>query len=117
MIRLNAMRLLLGVICALMLAACASMGRPEGGPRDELPPVFVSSNPAPGSLNVNRNRITLTFDENVQLTEASSKVVISPVQKQMPSISAAAAISMWSCATPCCPIRPIPSISPMPSRI
>ncbi len=88
MIRLNAMRLLLGVICALMLAACASMGRPEGGPRDELPPVFVSSNPAPGSLNVNRNRITLTFDENVQLTEASSKVVISPVQKQMPSISA-----------------------------
>lgn len=86
--RLNAMRMLLGAICALMLAACASMGRPEGGPRDELPPVFIGSNPSPGSLNVTRNRITLTFDENVQLTEASNKVVISPVQKQMPSITA-----------------------------
>jgi len=82
------MRLLLGVIFAVMLAACASMGRPEGGPRDELPPVFLGSNPAPGSLNVDRNRITLTFDENVQLTDAASKVVISPVQKQQPSISA-----------------------------
>lgn len=82
------MRLLLGAVCALMLAACASMGRPEGGPRDELPPVFMGSNPAPGTLNVTRNRITLTFDENVQLTDASSKIVISPVQKQQPSISA-----------------------------
>ena len=82
------MRLLLGVICALMLAACASMGRPEGGPRDELPPVFLGSNPSPGSRNVDRSRITLTFDENVQLTDATSKVVISPVQKQQPSISA-----------------------------
>jgi hypothetical protein len=37
---------------------------------------------------VNRTHITLTFDENVQISDASSKVVVSPAQKTMPSISA-----------------------------
>ena len=42
------MRALLAVVVAMAVAACASMGRPEGGPRDTEPPVFVSSNPAAG---------------------------------------------------------------------
>ncbi|MDE6491510.1 MAG: Ig-like domain-containing protein, partial [Muribaculaceae bacterium] len=85
--RLNTMRLLLGFVALAMLAACASMGRPEGGPRDETPPVFQGSTPAPGSLNVSGSRVTLTFDENVQLDDPSNKIVISPAQSQAPSIS------------------------------
>lgn len=81
------MRTLLAVVVALALAACASMGRPEGGPRDTEPPVFVSSNPMPGELNVTRNRIRVTFNENVNVTDAMSKILVSPVQKDMPSIS------------------------------
>lgn len=82
------MRLLLAAIAATLLAACASIGRPEGGPRDKLPPVFVKSNPAPGSVNFNGKRITITFDENVSLEKVSDKVVVSPAQKSMPQISA-----------------------------
>lgn len=82
------MRMLLAVIAAAILAACASIGRPSGGDYDMVPPQFVGSNPAPGSVNVGRGRVTITFDENVQLEDAGNKVVVSPAQKQTPQISA-----------------------------
>lgn len=70
------------------MVACASIGRPEGGPRDVMPPVFIKSNPAQGQTNVNSNKIELFFDENLKVEDVSNKVVISPVQKSMPSIIA-----------------------------
>ena len=54
---------------ASVVAACASIGRPEGGPRDETPPEFVRSTPAPGSTGVDRNRIDIFFNENVKLED------------------------------------------------
>ncbi len=71
-----------------LLAACASIGRPEGGERDELPPVFVRSNPEPGALEFKGNRLNIFFDENIKMEDVMNKVVVSPVQKQPPSISA-----------------------------
>lgn len=73
---------------ALIAAACASMGRPDGGTRDEEPPVFLRSNPSPGTTNVKPSKITLTFNENVQLEDAFNKVIVSPAQKQQPQVSA-----------------------------
>lgn len=70
------------------MAACASIGRPEGGPKDELPPVFVRSNPAPGELNFKGNKITAVFNENIKVEDVMNKVVVSPVQKKMPRVSA-----------------------------
>ena len=81
------MRMLLIGSVALLVAACASIGRPEGGPRDEVPPEFVRSTPAPGSVGVERSRIDIFFDENIKLEDPSNKIVISPAQKQSPSIS------------------------------
>lgn len=75
--------------CALTawgLASCASIGRPEGGPRDETPPEFVRSTPAPGALNFSGNRIEAVFDENIQLKDAFDKVIVSPVQTTAPSV-------------------------------
>lgn len=82
------MRMLLVVAVALIVAACASMGRPEGGPKDEIPPVYVRSTPAPGARNVSADRFTIIFNENVQIKDAMSKVVVSPPQKSMPKIMA-----------------------------
>lgn len=79
--------MLLGAVLLALVSACASIGRPQGGPRDETPPRFVRSNPRPGQLRVNNNRIHLTFDENIQLDDAFNKVVVSPVQTQPPAIS------------------------------
>jgi len=78
---------LLACACVL-LAACASIGRPEGGPRDYQPPVMVSVNPPIGSLNVRPSRIEIVFNENVQLDDAFNKVIMSPASKNTPVVRA-----------------------------
>ena len=81
------LQLLLALIVALFMAACANMGRPEGGPRDETPPVYVRSNPAMGQLRFKGNRISVDFDENIQLDDPQNKIVVSPAQRTTPAIS------------------------------
>lgn len=75
------------VVC-IMLAACASMGRPEGGPRDTIPPRAIYSNPGDGAVNFKGKRMRVYFDENVQIQDAMNKVVVSPAQITPPAISA-----------------------------
>ena len=70
------------------MAGCANIGNPSGGPRDEDPPIFVSADPLPGSLNVKKTRQTLTFNELVNVKDAFSKVVVSPVGKSVPKVMA-----------------------------
>lgn len=69
-----------------MLAGCASMGTPDGGPYDEDPPVFIGGSPAMNALNVTEKRITIDFDENIRLQNAFEKVIISPPQQEQPKI-------------------------------
>lgn len=78
---------LLLLLLITLVQSCANMGRPSGGPRDEDPPRFVSANPALGSVNVDRNRIVLTFNELVNVKDAFSKVVVSPTSKSTPRVT------------------------------
>ncbi len=70
-----------------LLAGCANIGNPSGGPRDEDPPRLVSANPPPGSLGVNRTKMVLQFDELVNVKDAFSKVVVSPTSRSVPRVS------------------------------
>ena len=74
------------MLAALLLYSCANIGRPEGGPRDMDPPIFIGSDPKPNALNVKKSKIELVFDEIVTLKDQQTKVVISPVQKENPVI-------------------------------
>lgn len=78
--------LLLWIPALLLTAACASMGTPTGGPRDEEPPHFVRSNPAPGATNVRRNHISLEFNELVNVKDAFQNVVVSPTGSSTPRV-------------------------------
>lgn len=71
-----------------MFFACANIGRPDGGPFDEQPPVMVKSVPEQRGLNVNRKKVNIEFDEYITLENASEKVVISPPQTKTPEINA-----------------------------
>jgi len=71
-----------------VLTACANIGTPEGGPRDYAPPRAMNFSPANGATGVDRNRIEITFDEIVNIKDQQKKVTVSPVQREMPSISA-----------------------------
>lgn len=79
--------LLWALVATGVLVSCASIGNPSGGPRDEDPPIFVKGNPAPGALNVKKQKVELEFDELVNVKDAFSKVVVSPVSKSVPRVS------------------------------
>lgn len=81
------LRMLIAVVAAAVTVACANMGRPEGGPRDETPPRYTHSNPSLGQLNVKGNKVTIVFDENIALDDPTNKIVVSPAQKTQPAIS------------------------------
>ncbi len=74
--------LMLVIVCY----SCASMGTPDGGPYDELPPKFIGSSPRLQAVNVKNNKFELEFDENVKLEKPSEKVVVSPPQLEQPEI-------------------------------
>ena len=70
----------------LLLAACASIGSPEGGPRDYTPPQVVKTSPEPGAVNFKGQKVEIIFDEIVNLKDQQKKVIISPAPKTMPLI-------------------------------
>lgn len=71
----------------LLAAACANIGNPSGGARDEDPPVFVMANPPQGAVNVDKTRINITFNELVNVKDAFTKVVVSPPSRQVPRVA------------------------------
>lgn len=77
----------LALIAVLLLAACANIGNPTGGPRDETPPKLVAANPPQGALNVSKDKIQLTFNELVNVRDAFQNVVVSPSSKSTPRVT------------------------------
>lgn len=57
-----------------------------GGPRDSLPPMLTQASPANHALNFKGNRISLTFDEYIQLDNPLKNVIVSPLPKKNPFI-------------------------------
>ena len=47
------------IFFCLSLTQCAKRGFPEGGPKDESPPVLINATPKENSVNFNENRIRL----------------------------------------------------------
>ena len=45
------LRFIFFVISVFILVNCARTGRPEGGPKDENPPLFVTANPPYKTIN------------------------------------------------------------------
>ena len=63
---------------ALILVACAQVGMPSGGAKDETPPKLVMATPPVGSTNVMTNTITLVFDEYVRAGQWRTELLVSP---------------------------------------
>ena len=77
---------IVALVAVSLVAACASIGSPDGGPYDETPPLFLGSTPEPFALGVKSKRVTLEFDEFIKIEKAAEKVVISPPQITPPAI-------------------------------
>ncbi len=67
-------------------AGCAQIGMPTGGPKDSIPPKLVNASPKVNSVNVSGNKVSLTFNEYIELKEVMNNVLISPYPKRQPQI-------------------------------
>ena len=53
-------------------------GTPDGGPKDEDPPVFIRSQPPNNSSNFDSESIRIYFDEYIKLEKINSQLIVSP---------------------------------------
>ena len=79
-------RLPLILLLVIIGYSCASIGTPDGGPYDEMPPKFIGSNPGMHAVNAKEKKLELEFDEFIKLEKAAEKVVVSPPQLEQPEI-------------------------------
>jgi uncharacterized protein (DUF2141 family) len=57
---------------------------PTGGLKDENPPMYRKSTPAPNTVNYSMNRIEIEFDEYIVLDNPSKNLLVSPPQDRPP---------------------------------
>ena len=81
-------RPLLFSFLSLLVVACASLGSPDGGEYDEIPPKVLSAVPAERSTGISTRKARINFDEYIKLQNASEKVIVSPPQLESPNIRA-----------------------------
>jgi hypothetical protein len=66
---------------------CAQIGMPTGGAKDTIPPILVNANPQLKTVNFNDNKITLTFNEYIEVKDVQNNVLVSPFPKKTPEIN------------------------------
>lgn len=71
----------------LLLAGCAKIVTPVGGPKDTTPPKIVKESPANHTTMFNSKSIKITFDEFVVLNNPNQTVIVSPPLKENPELS------------------------------
>ena len=77
---------LIGLYCTHTSSCANTTGAPTGGPKDTIPPVITATLPDSNATNVatHKTSVTITFDEYVQLKDASKNITLSPPQKKRP---------------------------------
>lgn len=71
----------------VLTTGCANIIPPEGGFRDSLPPLLLRANPADSTRNFSGNKISLSFDEYVQIDNFQQNVIVSPVPRITPTVT------------------------------
>ncbi len=74
------------IIGFIMIAGCAKISSPTGGPKDKEPPVILKSVPGNGARNFRGKKIVITFNEYVVLDKINEKFMVSPPMERKPEI-------------------------------
>lgn len=76
-----------GAFAILLMAACAQVREPQGGPKDTEPPRLIGAEPADGSIRFTGKRIILHFDERVKLDRVRERLLVSPPLPKAPDVT------------------------------
>ena len=61
----------------LLLVGCAVQSKPQGGPRDETPPIaFFRNRRSQGRLHFNGSEASVVFDEYIQARETCDHAMV-----------------------------------------
>ncbi len=82
------MKKTLHIVFVLFIAACANRVSPTGGDKDALAPELLEALPADKSLGFTAREIELNFNENVQLSDLQSQLLVSPLMDELPVVRA-----------------------------
>ena len=66
------------IFLVLSFSQCAKKGRPDGGPKDEDAPLFVTSNPPYETTNFDKKEINIYFNEYIKLKDLRKQLIVSP---------------------------------------
>jgi len=88
-------RFLVLTLIAITLTACANRGTPDGGAKDEDPPVIIKEVPENFSTNFKADEIRIYFDEYVTIKDIRKQLIISPPMDQDPIIVPASGASKY----------------------
>lgn len=69
-----------------VIMGCAQVKPPTGGPTDSIAPSILSSIPTNGATGFSGTRISIEFDERIQLVSPNKNILISPPLKNRPVI-------------------------------
>lgn len=79
--------LLLLYISISLPSGCAQIGAPTGGARDTLAPILLKASPELRTLQFKGNKITLNFDEYIEVQEIQNNLLVSPLPKTNPQVT------------------------------
>jgi hypothetical protein len=65
---------------------CANIIPPQGGPKDSIPPILIKATPLDSSRNFTSSRITLSFNEFIDLQNIRENLMVSPIPKMEPAV-------------------------------
>lgn len=65
---------------------CANIIPPQGGPRDSIPPVLIKATPLDSTRNFTSGRITLSFNEFIEVQNVQENLMVSPIPKNYPAV-------------------------------
>lgn len=75
-------------VSVLTQTGCASIVPPQGGPRDSIPPVLLKAVPGDSATRFSGKKIDFYFDEYIDVQDALTNVLVSPLPINPPSIDA-----------------------------
>lgn len=74
------------VIAVISGPGCANIIPPAGGPRDSLPPILEKATPGDSTRNFRSNKIVFTFNEFIEVQNASQQLMVSPQPAIPPAV-------------------------------
>jgi uncharacterized protein (DUF2141 family) len=70
----------------MIFASCAQIVKPSGGPQDKKPPHVNSYAPDSAAVFFKSKKVSIVFDEFIQLKDLNGQLVISPPMERTPDI-------------------------------